>query len=66
MTQRGGGGMSSRRTAVVWFRRDLRLHDNAALMAGAVLADAVAPLFVLDERLIDGPSASDNRTWFMV
>ncbi len=50
----------------MWFRRDLRLVDNPALMAAAVLSDGVAPLYVLDERLIDGPSASDNRTWFLM
>ena len=58
--------MTSKRTAVMWFRRDLRLVDNPALMAAAVLCDGVAPLYVLDERLIDGPSASDNRTWFLL
>ncbi len=53
------------RVAVVWFRRDLRIVDNPALMAAAVLADGVAPLFVIDERLTGGPAASANRTWFL-
>ncbi|HEY1135326.1 MAG TPA: deoxyribodipyrimidine photo-lyase, partial [Nocardioides sp.] len=48
--------MSSRHS-VMWFRRDLRLADNPALLA-AVEADAVLPLFVLDPALWDpaGPS----------
>ncbi len=37
-------------TAVMWFRRDLRLGDNPALLA-ALEADEVAPVFVLDPKL---------------
>ncbi len=44
-------------TAVMWFRRDLRLADNPAL-ARAADDGEVLPLFVLDPRLWDpaGPS----------
>lgn len=35
---------------VVWFRRDLRLHDNRALAEAAGLGRPVVPLFVLDEE----------------
>lgn len=35
---------------VVWFRRDLRLHDNPALAAAAGSGRPVVPLFVLDEE----------------
>jgi len=38
-------------TAVLWFRRDLRLADNPALLAALESADEVVPLFVLDPRL---------------
>ena len=34
-------------TSVMWFRRDLRLADNPALIAAAESGD-VLPLFVLD------------------
>ena len=37
-------------TSVMWFRRDLRLADNPALLA-ACAADAVVPLFVVDPLL---------------
>ncbi|WZH52121.1 MAG: deoxyribodipyrimidine photo-lyase [Nocardioides alkalitolerans] len=40
------------RHSVMWFRRDLRLADNPALLAAAE-ADAVLPLFVLDPALWD-------------
>lgn len=40
--------------AILWFRRDLRLGDNPALMTAAESGSAVVPLFVLDPRLLDG------------
>lgn len=40
-------------TAVVWFRRDLRLDDNPALAAAAARHDEVVCLYVLDDRLLD-------------
>src|ERR671916_3123048 len=55
------------RTALVWFRRDLRVHDHPALTAAHREADQVVPVFVLDPRLLDGgrfPSA--NRAWFLL
>jgi deoxyribodipyrimidine photo-lyase len=38
--------VSSRRTALVWFRRDLRLHDNPALEFARAEADSVVPVFI--------------------
>ena len=35
----------------MWFRRDLRLGDNPALIEACRAADAVVPLFVSDDRL---------------
>jgi deoxyribodipyrimidine photo-lyase len=57
---------SSPRTAVLWFRRDLRLHDLPALANALARADRIAPLFVLDPALIAGRWRSPNRTWFML
>jgi len=53
-------------TAVVWFRRDLRLHDHPALTAAAVRHDRIVPLFVLDPRLLGGRFASPARTRFLL
>ena len=53
------------RTSVVWFRRDLRLHDHPALTAAQPDGDRIAPLFVIDERLLAGRFRSANRLWFM-
>ena len=58
--------ISSAQTAVLWFRRDLRLHDHPALADALAQADRVAPLFVLDPALITGRWRSPNRTWFML
>jgi deoxyribodipyrimidine photo-lyase len=53
-------------TALVWFRRDLRVHDHPALRAAVEEADHVVPVFCLDERLLSGPHASGPRTQFML
>ncbi|HVG01324.1 MAG TPA: deoxyribodipyrimidine photo-lyase [Nitrospira sp.] len=37
---------------MVWFRRDLRLHDNPALSAACQECTEVMPLFVFDEALL--------------
>jgi deoxyribodipyrimidine photo-lyase len=49
------------RTAVVLLTRDLRVHDNPALAAGAA-AEQMVPLFVLDPRLA---RLSPNRSRFL-
>ncbi|RLM57290.1 DASH family cryptochrome [Halobellus sp. Atlit-31R] len=36
-------------TAIVWFRRDLRTHDNEALLAAAA-ADRMLPVYCVDPR----------------
>jgi deoxyribodipyrimidine photo-lyase len=40
--------------AIMWFRRDLRLRDNPALLTAAQVSGTVLPLFVVDPRLLDG------------
>jgi deoxyribodipyrimidine photo-lyase len=55
------------RTAIVWFRRDLRVHDHPALVAAHRSAERVVPVFVLDPRLLDaGRFPSANRAWFLL
>jgi deoxyribodipyrimidine photo-lyase len=53
-------------TAVVWFRRDLRLHDLPALAAAHAEHERVVPLFVLDDALLRGRYASPARARFML
>src|SRR4051794_4463428 len=53
-------------TALVWFRRDLRVHDHPALTAAARSADHVIPVFVLDDALLHGRFPSGPRTHFLL
>lgn len=45
--------MSNNR-AIVWFRNDLRLHDNEALTEALKHADEIIPVYVFDERIFGG------------
>ena len=51
-------------TSIVWFRRDLRVHDHPSLTAAAK-AGSVVPVFVLDDALLEGRFASGPRTRFL-
>ncbi|MGA9858704.1 MAG: deoxyribodipyrimidine photo-lyase [Solirubrobacteraceae bacterium] len=53
-------------TALVWVRRDLRLHDHPALRAALDSSDAVAVAFCFDEALLGGRHASGPRTQFLL
>lgn len=53
-------------TAILWFRRDLRVHDQPALDAARASADRLVPVFVLDDRLLYGRHASGARTQFLL
>lgn len=39
------------RRAIVWFRNDLRIHDNEALTEALRMADEVIPVYIFDERV---------------
>jgi deoxyribodipyrimidine photo-lyase len=52
-------------TALLWFTRDLRVHDHPALHA-ALGHDRVVPVFCLDERLLRGRHESPVRTAFVL
>ncbi len=52
--------------AVCWFRRDLRLHDNAALYHALRSGYPVLPLFVFDTHILDDLNdRSDPRVGFI-
>jgi deoxyribodipyrimidine photo-lyase len=50
-------------TALLWFRRDLRLADHPALLAARDAGDQVVPVFVLDDAL--RRSSGPNRLAFL-
>ena len=53
-------------TALVWFRRDLRCHDHAALHAALSTFDQVHCVFVYDTDILDAlPTRSDRRVDFI-
>jgi deoxyribodipyrimidine photo-lyase len=52
-------------TAIVWFRRDLRVHDHPALHHALERFDAIVPLFVVDDAILGGRWPSPNRWWFL-
>jgi len=54
------------RTLIAWFRRDLRLHDQAAFHHATRDAEAVIPLFVLDPALLAPPFAGGARLTFLL
>jgi deoxyribodipyrimidine photo-lyase len=51
--------------AIHWFRNDLRLADNAALCEAAT-ADALVPVFVLDEQILRSPRTGAPRVRFLL
>jgi deoxyribodipyrimidine photo-lyase len=53
-------------TGIVWFRRDLRVHDHPALRAALDRHDRVIPVFCLDDRLLHGRHRSASRTQFLL
>jgi deoxyribodipyrimidine photo-lyase len=57
------GGQVAAGTALVWFRRDLRLSDHPALSEAVARFDRVVPLFVWDPVLTR--AAGTNRVTFL-
>jgi deoxyribodipyrimidine photo-lyase len=53
-------------TALLWLRRDLRLHDHPALHAACDGADRMIPVFCFDDGLLTGRHASGPRTQFLL
>ena len=54
------------RTALHWFRRDLRLADNVALATAVAESDRVFCVFVFDTEILDPlPGRADRRVEFI-
>jgi hypothetical protein len=52
------GKRRSASTAVVWYKRDLRLDDHLGLMMAASSYEKVLPLYVFDPELLSGMTCS--------
>ena len=48
--------MKKVKRAIVWFKTDLRLHDNEALNEALKTADEIYPVYIFDERIFRGTS----------
>ena len=51
--------------ALVWFRRDLRAHDHAALARALGAGRRVHCVFVFDREILDGLGRDDRRVEFI-
>ena len=54
--------MSAPKRSIMWFRRDLRIGDNPALLEAIAAADEIVPVFILDKKLI-GASGSKRLAY---
>lgn len=62
-----------KRLAIVWFRNDLRLHDNEALHDALKHADEILPVYIFDPRVWRGtlphtglPKTGSHRARFLL
>lgn len=53
------------KTAIFWFRRDLRLTDNTALNAALKSGLKVLPIFIFDSNILDDLEKDDARVSFI-
>ncbi len=49
--------------AIVWFRQDLRLNDNPALIAAYETQKQILPLYILDDSGGEWKIGSASRWW---
>ena len=52
-------------TGLVWFRRDLRVHDNAALYEALQRCASVHCVFIMDRAILDTLPRADRRVEFI-
>lgn len=59
-------GHKKKALSIFWFRRDLRLHDNAGLYTALKNSDNVLPLFIFDTDILEKlPCKEDKRIVFI-
>ncbi len=49
-----------------WFRMDLRLHDNTALLKAIESGSKLIPLYILDPDYLDSTLVGANRLEFLL
>jgi deoxyribodipyrimidine photo-lyase len=53
-------------TILLWHRRDLRLHDNAALYQASAAGEPILPLFILDPGILNAEDTAPVRIDFLL
>ena len=54
------------KVSIFWFRRDLRLHDNAGLYHALKSGNPVLPIFIFDKNILDKlEDKKDRRVVFI-
>lgn len=51
----------NKKKVLLWFRNDLRLHDNESLQEALATADEIYPVYVFDDRVFKGQSSYGLR-----
>jgi deoxyribodipyrimidine photo-lyase len=51
---------------IVWLRRDLRIEDNAALVAACAVSEEIIPLFIVDDDRLKRPDTGAARVIFLL
>ncbi|TDO19642.1 DASH family cryptochrome [Pedobacter duraquae] len=54
--------MVKSRKILVWFRNDLRLHDNEMLVEAIAKSDSILPVYFFDPRHFEGNSEHQNKS----
>ena len=55
----------SQKVSIFWFRRDLRLHDNAGLYHALKANHPVLPIFIFDTEILQSLPENDARVSFI-
>lgn len=51
----------NKKTSILWFRNDLRLHDNESLIKAISSSDNILPVYVFDSRVFFGKTSFGFR-----
>lgn len=62
----GKESQDTKKVAIHWFRKGLRLHDNPALVAAVQGSQVLRPVFVLDPNIAKEMRVGPNRWRFLI
>jgi deoxyribodipyrimidine photo-lyase len=50
----------------MWFRQDLRVQDNTALIQAVADAKDIVPIFIMDTQILTRSPTGDRRIGFLL